>query len=74
MKSHATLLQFIKYICGTLVLLGIGIFSYGIYVSDYQALVGIGVGAIMSATFIWIMGIFLAATEEMIGKGKRSIS
>lgn len=68
MKAHATILNAVKYICGTLVFLGIAIFSYGVYVSDYQGLVGIGVGAVMSAAFIWIMGVFLVATEEMINK------
>lgn len=76
MKTHAAILNLIKYICGTLVFLGIGIFSYGVYVSDYQGLVGIGVGTIMSAAFIWIMGTFLVATEEMVNKhdeGKRTL-
>lgn len=76
METHAAILRAVKYICGTLVLLGIALFGLGIYVSDYQGLVGIGVGAVMSATFIWIMGVFLVATEEMIGKqykGKKSI-
>lgn len=73
MKTHATLLRAVKYICGTLVLLGIAIFAFGFYASDYQGLVGIGVGTVMSAAFIWIMGVFLVATEEMISKGKNNI-
>lgn len=76
MKTHAAMLNAVKYICGTLVFLGIAIFSYGVYVSDYQELVGIGVGTVMSAAFIWIMGTFLVVTEEMIhkpGEGKRSV-
>ncbi|WP_405097060.1 hypothetical protein [Oceanobacillus sp. FSL H7-0719] len=74
MKTHATILRAVKYICGTLVLLGIAIFAFGVYVGDYQGIVGIGIGSVMSAAFIWIMGVFLVATEEMISKGKKSIS
>ena len=47
---------------------GIALFLYGFFVSDYGNITGIGIGTIMGAVFIFVMGIFLVASEEMIIK------
>ncbi|RFA34503.1 hypothetical protein CAI16_11375 [Virgibacillus dokdonensis] len=44
---------------------GIAIFLYGFFVSDYSYITGIGIGTVMGAVFIFLMGVFLVATEEM---------
>ena len=44
------------------------IFLYGFFVSDYSAITGIGIGTIMGAIFIFMMGVFFVATEEMLEK------
>ena len=51
--------------------LGIAIFIYGMIVSDYVMITGIGVGTVMGAVFIFLIGMFLIATEEMLNKSHR---
>ena len=48
--------------------IGIAIFLYGMAVSDYIYITGIGVGAVMGAVFIFLIGMFLIAAEEMLSK------
>jgi hypothetical protein len=48
--------------------LGTAIFIYGMFVSDYVMITGIGVGTVMGAVFIFLIGMFLIATEEMLNK------
>ncbi len=68
---------FIKMITATktagaiILTIGIAIFLYGMIVSDYVFVTGIGVGAVMGAVFIFLIGMFLIAAEEMIIKGKK---
>ena len=57
-----------KYVGGTILTLGIAIFLYGFFVSGYGSVTGIGIGTIMGAVFIFVMGIFLVASEEMVTK------
>jgi hypothetical protein len=52
--------------------LGTAIFIYGMIVSDYVVITGIGVGAVMGAVFIFLIGMFLIAAEEMLSKSHRN--
>jgi hypothetical protein len=52
--------------------IGIAIFVYGMIVSDYVVITGIGVGAVMGAVFIFLIGLFLIAAEEMLSKIHRN--
>ncbi|RLL45131.1 hypothetical protein D8M04_09695 [Oceanobacillus piezotolerans] len=64
----------ISFICGTLSVIGTLLFFYGYIVSGLSEVIGIGIGIVMGAVFIFIMGIFLAITEEMYtkeGKGAK---
>jgi hypothetical protein len=68
MKTGKKMLNAVK-IAGSIVLtLGIVIFLYGFFVSDYSAITGIGIGTIMGAVFIFLMGVFFVATEEVLEK------
>ena len=59
-------------IFGAIILtLGIAIFIYGMFVSDYVYITGIGVGTVMGAVFIFLIGMFLIATEEMLNKSHK---
>lgn len=51
--------------------LGTAIFIYGMIVGDYGMITGIGVGTIMGAVFIFLIGMFLIATEEMLNKSHK---
>lgn len=74
MEHKSNMLNAVKIIAFTLLVVGISIFLYGFFVSDYSAITGIGIGTVMGATFIFLMGIFFVATEEMqvkVDKGMR---
>lgn len=70
MESYTKVLNATKYVGGTILTIGIAIFLYGFFVSDYSSITGIGIGTIMGAVFIFLMGMFLAASEEMLLKIK----
>lgn len=65
MESTCKILNAVKYVGFTLLAIGISIFLYGFFVSNYSAITGIGIGTIIGAVFIFLMGIFFVATEEM---------
>jgi hypothetical protein len=73
-ESYTKVLNATKYVGGTILAIGIAIFLYGFFVSDYSSITGIGIGTIMGAVFIFLMGMFLAASEEMLLKiqGKKT--
>ncbi|MFJ7936592.1 hypothetical protein [Sporosarcina sp. NPDC096371] len=76
MESRLKMLNAVKYVGGTILAIGISIFLYGFFVSDYSTITGIGIGTVMGAVFIFMMGVFFVATEEMqekVDKGIRVI-
>lgn len=76
MESKLKMLNAVKVAGLTVLTIGISIFLYGFFVSDYSTITGIGIGTVMGAIFIFLMGIFFVATEEMLektDKGMRGI-
>ncbi|WP_047983011.1 hypothetical protein [Ornithinibacillus californiensis] len=71
MVNSAKVLRAVSILCGTLVIVGMLAFLYGYFANGYAALTGIGIGVAMGGVFIFIMGIFLVATEEVVEKNKR---
>ncbi|WP_088105988.1 hypothetical protein [Halalkalibacter urbisdiaboli] len=68
METRAKLLNAVKYIGGTVLSIGILIFLIGFFGNDYTILTSIGVGTIVGAVFIFLMGVFFVVTEEMLEK------
>ena len=68
MESKLKMLNAVKVVAFTLLVVGISIFLYGFFVSDYSAITGIGIGTVMGAIFIFLMGVFFVVTEEMLEK------
>ncbi|WP_432359831.1 hypothetical protein [Sporosarcina sp. UB5] len=68
MEARLKMLNSVKVVGLTVLAIGISIFLYGFFVSDYSAITGIGIGTVMGAIFIFIMGVFFVATEEMLEK------
>jgi len=68
MESKLKMLNAVKIIGLTLLVVGISIFLYGFFVSDYSTITGIGIGTVMGAIFIFLMGVFFVVTEEMLEK------
>ena len=68
MNSRTKIVAATKNVGGIILALGIMTFLYGFLASDYSAITGIGIGAVMGAVFIFLMGMFFVATEEMLEK------
>ncbi|PLT32920.1 hypothetical protein [Bacillus sp. V5-8f] len=62
------ILNAVKYIGGTVLTIGTIIFLFGFFESGYSLLTPIGIGTVVGATFIFLMGVFLVATQEMLEK------
>lgn len=73
MGSKVKMLNATKYVGATVFTLGIAIFLYGFFVSDYSAVTGVGIGTVMGAVFIFLMGLFFVATEEMLEKRYKGV-
>ena len=68
MESKRKLLNAVKYVGGSILIIGIIMFSLGFLENDYSILTSIGIGTVMGAVFIFLMGVFFVATEEMLDK------
>jgi len=66
MESNSKMLQVTRYIGSALLTIGIVIFLYGAFVTSLTSTIGIGIGTVMGAVFVFLMGIFFVVTEEMI--------
>jgi hypothetical protein len=74
MKSNLKILNAVKYVGGTVLTVGIIIFFLGFFASGYNALTSIGIGTIIGAVFIFLMGVFFVASEEMHEKSNKGIN
>jgi len=73
METKLKILNAVKIVGLIILAIGISIFLYGFFVSDYSAITGIGIGTVMGATFIFLMGVFFVATEEMHEKADKGV-
>lgn len=73
MESNLKILQATRFVGYTVLTVGILIFLYGFFISDYSAVTGIGIGTVMGAIFIFLMGVFFVVTEEMQDKTAKGI-
>ena len=72
MESYSKGIHAVRYVGGTILTIGIALFLYGFFISPYSYMTGVGIGTIMGAVFVFIMGMFLLATEEMVLKTQRA--
>jgi hypothetical protein len=70
MINSAKILRAVSILCTTLITIGILVFFYGYFGTDYSMLTGIGIGTTMGGVFIFIMGLFLVITGEVVDKNK----
>ncbi len=66
MTNQIQLLSAVKLTGGILLAIGAILFALGMSGGGYTTLIPIGIGAAIGAVFIFIMGIFFAATEELL--------
>ncbi|WP_085994449.1 hypothetical protein [Oceanobacillus senegalensis] len=69
MFTNPQILNVTKFVCVPLLALGTFLFLYG-FVNGFYNVLGIGYGTIMGGVFIFIMGLFLVATEEVLKRRK----
>jgi hypothetical protein len=73
MKSKVKILNAVKYVGLTVLTIGIIMFLLGFYESGYGILTSVGIGAVIGAVFIFLIGVFFVATEEMLDKTYKGI-
>ncbi|MBU8880323.1 hypothetical protein BGM26_15330 [Bacillus sp. FJAT-29790] len=73
MESKLKILNAARSVGCTVLTIGIAIFFYGFFGSDYSAVTGIGIGTIMGAIFIFLIGVFFVVTEEMNEKTDKGV-
>lgn len=65
MNSRMKILEATKWAGGITLLTGIIILMYGIAIG-FNPIIGIGIGTVVGAVIIFLMGMFFIATEEMV--------
>lgn len=68
MKSREKFLNAVTYVGLTVLTIGILAFIAGVFVTGYSILVPIGIGTSVGAVFIFLIGVFLVVTDEMLEK------
>ncbi|MEK4521180.1 hypothetical protein NSQ95_13755 [Psychrobacillus sp. FSL W7-1457] len=68
MESYVKMLHATKVVGAALLTIGIAVFLYGSFISEYSTVMGVGIGIVMGAVFTFIIGMILVASEEMIAK------
>ena len=73
METHAKMLQAVKLTGGILLTIGCALFMFSLFGNGYDTLTGISIGVIMGAVFIFLIGSFFVASEEMLEKRDKGI-
>lgn len=68
MDNKGKMLNATKYIGGSVLAFGILTFLIGFFGSSSSVLTPIGIGAVVGAVFIFLIGVFFVAGEEMLEK------
>lgn len=66
MTNQMPILNAVKLLGGMVLAIGIILFALGFIGSGYNTLIPLGIGAIVGAVILFIMGIFFVATEELL--------
>lgn len=73
MDINAKILNTVKVSGVILLTIGILTFFYSYFANGYSNLTGISIGIIMGAVFIFLMGVFFVATEEMLNTAEKGV-
>jgi hypothetical protein len=68
MKGRERLLNAVTYVGLTVLTIGILTFIAGLIVNGFSILVPVGIGTSVGAVFIFLIGVFLVVTDEMLEK------
>lgn len=73
MESRKKFLNAVKYVGGSVLTIGVIMFLFGFSENDYSIFTSLGIGTVMGAVFIFLMGVFFVATEEMLEKTQKGV-
>lgn len=73
MESKVNIINAVKYVGLTVLTIGVMAFIFGLFESDFSFLIPIGIGTVVGAVFIFLIGVFFVATEEMLEKTYKGI-
>lgn len=68
MRSREKFLNAVTYVGLTVLTFGVLAFIVGMFVNGFSVLVPIGIGTSVGAVFIFLIGVFLVVTDEMLEK------
>lgn len=68
MRGREKILNAVTYVGLTVLTIGILTFIAGIFVNGFSVLVPVGIGTSVGAVFIFLIGVFLVVTDEMLEK------
>ncbi len=68
MVSNSQVLTAVSYVCGTILTIGVITFLVGFFGNVSNAVAPIGIGTVMGAVFIFLMGNFFITTQEVLEK------
>jgi hypothetical protein len=71
MATREKFLNAVTYVGLTVLTIGVISFILGLIVTGFTILVPIGIGTAVGAVFIFLIGVFLVVTEEMLEKSNR---
>ncbi|MFD2630381.1 hypothetical protein [Oceanobacillus kapialis] len=66
MRQRTKIMRAVKYTGAVVLVVGIVIFLYGFFVSDGGRWTAVGIGTVMGAVFLFLMGVFFVGTEEKL--------
>ena len=73
MNINKGMFNAVQYIGGTVIIIGIITFIFGMFVNGSTLLTPIGIGTVMGGIFIFLMGLFFIITEEALEKTTNSL-
>jgi hypothetical protein len=68
MRGREKILNAVTYVGLTVLTIGILSFIAGLLVNGFSILVPVGIGTSVGAVFIFLIGVFLVVTDEMLEK------
>ncbi len=71
MEAKRKMINSVNVVGITVLTIGIMLFLLGFFENGYAALTSIGIGTVIGAVFIFLIGMFFVATEEMLEKTKK---
>jgi hypothetical protein len=68
MERNMKMINISRFVSAAILIFGLIILSYSLAISHSGTMTGIGIGTVVGSVFIFLMGIFFVATEEMLEK------